>query len=138
MAYKPGIDHNIILGHSENTVTGLGIPEKQSEQGYVPSFLTEHRVSQSIMSNPMINLNDRMLTVSASVRFNVSLITYEDLRNKLWLLFESEIEKRIKERPNCSQDEKVRIEYAVACMIEGKVMDHIKGFMEKPLDVGTE
>lgn len=131
------IDTDIYSG-VEKTSLDLNIPERQAMEGYVPTFLVEHRTIISIMSNPTISFNERCNTVSKTVYFMVSLITDVEVREKLWQWFDDELKIRLEKEPDADQNRKIQIEYDISCILEGKIMDFVGKHITKPVEIGTE
>lgn len=116
----------------------LNVPEKQAMGGYIPTFLQEHLQIMSILSNPVTDYLHKKSLLVCSSKLYVSLITDTAEREKLWLWFQQELEKRIKERKATSMEEKLDIEAEVAIELVGKVMNFVGSFITKPLEIGME
>lgn len=116
----------------------LPVPERYGAPGYVDSFLFEHKNNSYIMGQTNIHFNDRCNTVSKTVYYNVSLVSDAKERERLWKWYDEELADQLKKNPDVSQDEKIQIEFRLACLLQGKITDFLKKYIDKPLLAGTE
>lgn len=123
---------------TESLGLDTNLPERQAMEGYVPTFLVEHRVILSIMGNTNIPYLDRCNTVSNSVKFMVSLITDSTERETLWQWFNDEFKKRCDAEQDLTNESRIEIQYDLSCILAGKVMDFVGRHISKPLEIGTE